>query len=133
MTEIMKRFRPLKVLLVLDRYYPEMHRGIADFASRNGWHLNCEMAISGRLPVRWSGDGILTLVFHRKELIRFIRKSSIPSVDLSMEILDLDVPRVCADNAKIGEMAGLLIMWVLELLMSATEGVGSSTQIRMEI
>lgn len=47
------------ILLLMGRYYPKIHRGIAKFARENGWHLNAEPAQSGTIPKGWEGDGII--------------------------------------------------------------------------
>ncbi len=86
------------VLLALSRYSPSTHMGVARFASENNWHLNCEMAFTGRLPEGWRGDGIVAALDHREEVAAFVQRAKVPVVDLSMIRLEVNVPRVSGDN-----------------------------------
>lgn len=94
------------ILLALSRYDYRTHRGIAKFAAQNNWHLNCEMAITGKLPKDWQGDGIVTMLSDNDELVDFVVKSHVPFVDLSIMRDDIPAHRVIADNKTIGELAG---------------------------
>lgn len=96
------------VLLALSRYSPSTHMGVARFASENNWHLNCEMAFTGRLPEGWRGDGIVASLDHREEVAAFVQRAKVPVVDLSMIRLEVNVPRVSGDNYAIGQSAGEL-------------------------
>lgn len=90
------------VLLALGRYNPKTHKGVARFAGQHGWHLNAEMAYFGQIPRSWRGDGIITLMDHKPELIDFIKAASVPIVDLSVIRLDIPLPRVSGDHYRIG-------------------------------
>lgn len=94
------------VLLALGRYSPATHMGVAHFASRNNWHLNCEMALTGRLPEGWQGDGVITLLDERKDVADFVMRAGVPVVDLSVMRPDIRVPRVSGDHFAIGRSAG---------------------------
>jgi LacI family transcriptional regulator len=94
------------ILLALSRYDYRIHRSIAKFAAKNNWHLNCEMAITGRLPKDWQGDGIITMLSDNEELIDFVLNSNVPIVDLSIMRDDIPAHRVTADNPSIGKLAG---------------------------
>jgi LacI family transcriptional regulator len=96
------------VLLALGRYSASTHMGVARFASRHNWHLNCEMAFSGRIPEGWRGDGIITVLDRQEELVSFVRRAGVPVVDLSVTRPDIDVPRVSGDHRAIGQTAGEL-------------------------
>lgn len=96
------------VLLALSRYSASTHMGVARFASRNNWHLNCEMAFSGRIPEGWRGDGIITVLDRREEVAGFVLRSKVPVVDLSVIRPDIAVPRVSGDHRAIGQAAGEL-------------------------
>ena len=98
--------RQKNVLLALSRYYHEIHSGAARYAAQHGWHLNCEMAITGQLPAGWKGDGILTLLADRKDVVRLVRQAKIPVVDLAVGRPDIEVPRVTGDNAEMARLAG---------------------------
>ena len=96
------------VLLALSRYSPSTHMGVARFASENNWHLNCEMAFTGRLPEGWRGDGIVASLDQREEIIAFVQRAKVPVVDLSVIRPDIEVPRVSGDHYAIGQAAGPL-------------------------
>ena len=100
-----KLFTP-HVLLALSRYDYRTHRGIARFAAKNNWHLNCEMAITGKLPKDWQGDGIVTMLSDNEELIKLVTTANVPFVDLSIMRDDIKAHRVIADNHSIGRLAG---------------------------
>lgn len=96
------------VLLALSRYSPGTHMGVARFASRHNWHLNCEMALTGRLPEGWRGDGIIALLDGREDVANFVQRAEVPVVDLSVIRPDIRVPRVTGDHFAIGQTAGAL-------------------------
>lgn len=97
------------VLLALSRYSASSHMGVARFASERNWHLNCEMAFTGRLPEGWKGDGIVTVLDDRREdVTNFIQRAKVPVVDLSVIRPDIKVPRVSGDHFAIGQTAGEL-------------------------
>lgn len=96
------------VLLALSRYNPGTHMGVARFASQHNWHLNCEMALTGRLPEGWRGDGIIALLDEREDVANFVKRAQVPTVDLSVIRPDIRVPRVSGDHMAIGQAAGEL-------------------------
>ncbi len=93
------------VLMALSSTHHGFFRGISQYACQHGWHLNSFMAYSGKIPLGWSGDGIISYCGYRDELADFIRASSIPKVELSLGRDDLDVPKVAGDNRRIGQLA----------------------------
>jgi LacI family transcriptional regulator len=95
-------FNNPNILLALSRYDHRTHRGVAKFAAQNGWHLNCEMAITGRIPINWIGDGIVTMLGENDDLVRMVINSGCPFVDLSILRDDIPAPRITADNHAIG-------------------------------
>lgn len=94
-----------QILLALSRYDYRTHKGVAEFAAKHNWHLNCEMAITGMPPKNWKGDGILTLLADNEEVVNFVVNSEVPFVDISSLRNDISAPRVSADNAAIGTLA----------------------------
>lgn len=94
------------VLLALSRYDYRTHRGVAKFAAKHNWHLNCEMAITGKIPKDWQGDGIVTLLSDNHELVNYVTRADVPFVDLSIMRDDIEALRVTADNDAIGKLAG---------------------------
>jgi LacI family transcriptional regulator len=98
------------VLLALSRYSASTHMGVARFACERNWHLNCEMAFTGRLPEGWRGDGIIAVLDQREEVVEFVRRAKVPVVDLSVIRPDIKVPRVSGDHRAIGQTAGELFL-----------------------
>lgn len=98
------------VLLALSRYSPSTHMGVARFASEHNWHLNCEMAFTGRLPQGWKGDGIITVLDKREDVAEFVKQARVPAVDLTVIRPDIKVPRVSGDHYAIGQTAGELFL-----------------------
>lgn len=96
------------VLLALSRYSASTHMGVARFACEHNWHLNCEMALTGRFPEGWRGDGIVALLDDREDVSNFVRRAKVPTVDLSVIRPDIKVPRVSGDHFAIGQTAGEL-------------------------
>jgi LacI family transcriptional regulator len=94
------------VLLALSRYSASTHMGVARFACEHDWHLNCEMALTGRFPEGWRGDGIIALLDDREDVSDFVRRAKVPTVDLSVIRPDIKVPRVSGDHFAIGQTAG---------------------------
>jgi LacI family transcriptional regulator len=94
-----------KILMLLGTYDPVTHRGIARAARDLGWHLNVSMLDSFQLPSRWDGDGIICSLTDNSKLVRFVVDSGLPAVDLSAWRTDVPMPRVSANNARIGRMA----------------------------
>lgn len=95
----------INILFAPGLYSPKMHRGVARFAGKHDWHLNVEMTYSGRLPAGWKGDGILTLLDRRNDLIDFITTTRVPVVGLAVVREDIEIPRVAGDNLQIGRLA----------------------------
>lgn len=94
------------ILIVLSRYAPKLHEGVARFAAEHNWHLNAEFTYFGKMPRRWRGDGILTLLDKREDIVQFVSSAGVPRVDLSIIRGDIAIPRVAGDNHLIGRLAG---------------------------
>lgn len=95
--------RARSVLLALSWYYPEIHRGVAKFASEHHWHLTADL--DDLVPKNWQGDGVITLLGGREQLWRRLWRVDAPIVDLSESRPDIALPRVTVDNAEIGRLA----------------------------
>ena len=80
-------------------------KGISQYAGEHNWHLHTFMAYSGKIPLGWHGDGIISFTGYRDDLAEFIRQAPFPKVELSLVRDDLDVPRVAIDNFRIGQLA----------------------------
>jgi LacI family transcriptional regulator len=98
-----RRYSRRRVLLALDYYDEEINRGVAAYARRAGWILNDIIGHDGIIPRRWAGDGIIALLNRPKgPLANFIRHTKLPVVDMVLEVPDIEVARVLADNRAIG-------------------------------
>lgn len=86
-------------------YLYDIHLGIAHYAREADWILNAEFARSGKLPTRWQGDGIICTHSNDDSVIKFIRESGVPAIDLGWETDKIELPRVITNNAAIGQMA----------------------------
>lgn len=92
------------VLMVLGSYDQSAHEGIARYASQHGWHLDIRVLKEFRLPDQWRGDGVITSLTNSAVLEDFVRKVTVPVVDLSIWREDIALPRVVADNEAIGRL-----------------------------
>jgi LacI family transcriptional regulator len=90
------------VWMILGSYDQSAHEGIAQYAGQHGWHLNVSILKDFQLPEHWQGDGIITSLNNSRSLEEFVLNAQVPTVDLSIWREDIDLPRVVADNAKIG-------------------------------
>lgn len=80
------------------------HLGIARYAGEHGWHLNADMATSGKIPYGWRGDGIVTMLTDDDLAERVLQQFGLPVVDLTINRPDLPVARVTKDNLQIGRL-----------------------------
>lgn len=94
-----------KVLMLLSTYDPVTHRGIARAALSQGWYLNVSALNPLQVPQDWNGDGIICSLNENKRIEDFVVRAGLPCVDLSAWRTDLGFPRVCADDARIGQLA----------------------------
>jgi LacI family transcriptional regulator len=94
-----------KVLLALTIAQRAYYRGIVRYAREHHWHLVMDMVYTGRVPLGWSGDGILTILGYRKDLADFIRSAGVPAVAITQVNDKVAPPRVEGDNVRIGQLA----------------------------
>lgn len=97
--------RQRKVLMLQASYNPEVHEGIARAARELNWHLDISLMRTRHLPRKWEGDGIICSLDQDEEFADFIQRHKVPCIDTSIWRMDLDMPRISADNAAIGELA----------------------------
>lgn len=94
-----------KVLLVPGWNYPELNRGIIDFAREHSWQLNMLVALHWILPWGWQGDGVITQLGRSEEQNRFVESLTAPIVDMDLHRHDWNLPRVLQDNQLIAKLA----------------------------
>lgn len=93
------------VLLALTDTHHGFLQGALRYAREHRWHVVPDMIYSGKIPVGWRGDGILSFIGGRDDLADFILSSGLPAVEISMVRDDIKLPRVEGDNEMIGRMA----------------------------
>jgi len=95
-----------RILFAAPWWHEELMRHLAGHAASRGWHLNLEVALSGRLPRDWRGDGIITNLSVGGEVFhRFWRQADCPAVCLSLNHPEVAIPRVGIDNQAVGRLA----------------------------
>jgi len=94
-----------KVLLALSIAKQYFIRGIVRYAREHDWHLVTDMMYTGRVPLGWRGDGILTILGYRRELVDFIKSAGVPTVAITLINDKVPLPRVEGDNVRIGQLA----------------------------
>jgi LacI family transcriptional regulator len=94
-----------KVLLALSILKQSLIRGIVRYAREHDWHLVTDMMYTGRVPLGWRGDGILTILGYRKELVDFVLGAGVPAVAITQVNANVALPRVEGDNVRIGQIA----------------------------
>lgn len=93
------------VLLALTDTHHGFLKGALRYAREHHWHVVPDMIYSGKIPIGWQGDGILSFIGGRDDLADFILSSGLPAVEISMVRDDIQLPRVEGDNERIGRMA----------------------------
>ncbi|TWT65266.1 AraC family transcriptional regulator [Allorhodopirellula solitaria] len=91
------------VLLALNVYNAEIHRGVAKFGRDHRWHIPADL--EDPIPRSWSGDGVLTHLGAPQEIWRRLRRFDVPIVDLAESRPQIRLPRVTIDNAAVGHAA----------------------------
>lgn len=95
-----------RVLLAMDYYDYQVHKGVAKVARKNGWRLVCRQSSPylPSVPEDWSGDGVITLICTEKTKTT-LSKLSCPMVDLGLSDHGLSLHRVVTDNESISKLA----------------------------
>ena len=91
------------VLVLMEWYDHRLREGIGRYAGEKNWYLTVNDGC--RIPQGWSGDGIVTLINERADMIRYVRRQRIPCVDLGAFRPNIPLPRICGDHRLIGVTA----------------------------
>jgi LacI family transcriptional regulator len=94
-----------KILVAITIAQEAYYHGIVRYAREHDWHLVTDMIYTGRVPLGWRGDGILTILGYRRELVDFIRSARVPTVAITLVNHEVPLPRVEGDNRRIGQLA----------------------------
>ena len=78
----MKSKRKVLLALTINKHY--FIRGVVRYAREHDWYLVTDMMYTGRVPLGWRGDGILTILGYRKELADFIKSAGVPTVAITL-------------------------------------------------
>ena len=93
------------ILIVLSTTHHGFLRGIARYAREHHWHLNTVMAYTGKVPERWSGDGIISHCGFSEELADHVNSLGLPTVELTSVNPRVKAARIDADYAAFGVAA----------------------------
>lgn len=91
------------ILILMEWYDHRIRQGIGHYAREHDWHLTVdERAL---IPRGWEGDGVMTVFYRRRDVVAYVRRLTIPAVDMGLYRPDIPMPRVVGDHARIGVMA----------------------------
>ena len=95
------------VLVALEFHREPLFEGIAEYARTHNWHLSLEMFLNpANIPWGWNGDGILTMLIQDDPiLLKFLRRSRKPIVNLEGRKPTTSYPRVLSDTRQAATMA----------------------------
>lgn len=100
-----KKLNRPRVLLALEWYSHEIHRGIAKFAKEANWILDTQIRHGISPPFSWQGDGVICMLSAQGKLLQIIKNISVPTVNIAWRDCPLDTPMVLHDDLAIGKMA----------------------------
>jgi len=91
------------ILILMEWYDHRIRQGIGQYASEHNWHLTVDER--SLIPRGWEGDGVLTVFHRRRDIVSYVRRLTIPAVDMGLYRPDIPLPRVAGDHTRIGMMA----------------------------
>ena len=99
----LKTFTQRNILILMEWYDHRIRQGIGHYAREHNWHLTVDERTL--IPRGWEGDGVLTVFHRRRDIVAFVRRLTIPVVDMGLYRPDIPIPRVVGDHERIGVMA----------------------------
>jgi LacI family transcriptional regulator len=97
---------PKRVLFASPWWHSDIVNGVLRHAASLGWHVDLQTVLSGQLPGRWAGDGIITqLGGDLEQTKRLLAETACPAVSLNNNFPEIDIPRVSTDGQAVGRMA----------------------------
>jgi len=93
------------ILIVLSTTHHGFLRGIAHYAREHQWHINAVMAYTGKVPQKWSGDGIISHCGFSDELAGQVNSLALPTVEITSVNSRVKAARIDADYAALGTAA----------------------------
>ncbi len=97
------KLKQRNILILMEWYDHRIRQGIGQYARNHNWHLTVDER--SMIPRGWSGDGVLTVFDNRSDIVRYIRRLTLPVVDMGLYRPDIPLPRVVGDHERIGAMA----------------------------
>lgn len=98
---------PLKrILFASPWWHAGIVNGVLRHAAKRGWHVDLQTCLSGVLPERWEGDGVVTQMGrHDAGLLRILQSCPCPCVSLNNNYPQNQIPRVSTNSAMAGTLA----------------------------
>jgi LacI family transcriptional regulator len=93
------------VLMLLNSYDTDTHKGIAGASKELGWNLHVGTLATLRSLKKWKGNGIICSLGDSNELVNFVTQANVSTVNLSLSRKEITYPCVTADHVCIGNMA----------------------------
>jgi LacI family transcriptional regulator len=90
------------VLIVLSTTHHGFLRGIARYAREHHWRINPVMAYTGKVPVGWLGDGVISHCGFSNVLARQVNALGLPTVELTSVNPQVKAVRIDTDYAAFG-------------------------------
>lgn len=91
------------ILILMEWYDHRIRQGIGCYAREHNWHLTVDER--SLIPRDWDGDGVLAVFYHRRDIASYLRRLTIPAVDMGLYRPDIPMPRVAGDHERIGTTA----------------------------
>ena len=93
------------ILIALSTTHHGFLRGVARYARQHGWHIDATMAYTGKVPRRWSGDGVISQCGFSDELAEHVNALGLPTVEITDLNQRVNAARIDTDYAAFGVAA----------------------------
>ncbi|MEI7908074.1 MAG: substrate-binding domain-containing protein [Verrucomicrobiota bacterium] len=93
------------ILIVLSTTHHGFLRGIARYAREHDWHINAVMAYTGKVPEKWSGDGVISHCGFSDDLAAQVTSLGLPTVEITSVNSRVKAARIDTDYAAFGVAA----------------------------
>lgn len=126
---------PKRILFASPWWHADIVNGVLRHAAARGWHVDLQTCLSGHLPRRWTGHGIITQFgSDRDQFLRLLEQTGCPAVSLNNNDPDIPIPRVSTDGKLAGRLAAehLLERGFRSFAFYAHGLMGRSRRIRYE-
>jgi LacI family transcriptional regulator len=93
------------ILVALSTTHHGFLRGIARYAHDHGWHIDATLAYTGKVPQRWSGDGVISQCGFSDELAEHVNSLGLPTVEITSVNQRVHAARIDTDYGAFGVAA----------------------------